>query len=145
MKLGLFTFVLLICIQQSLCEATETSSQNHDVGADHGFIVEYTLITANSPDCVASLVDKFPVRVQYRTIIGDDGGQSNTSVSEWMDSPNLPGMAPFTPTNLAQYVFSMGPSRPCLVSPIEVVQNNPAKPSFVAVYTASCNRTGPTY
>ena len=91
MKVGLFTIVLLIYSQQSLCEATETSSQNRDVGADHGFAVEYTLITANSPDCEPSLVDKFPVRVQYRTIIGDDGGQSNNSVSDWEDSPSMPG------------------------------------------------------
>ena len=57
-----------------------------------GFTVDYTLTTVNSPDCESSLVDNFPVRVQYRTIIGaDDGGQSNTSVSEWMDSPNTPG------------------------------------------------------
>ena len=63
-------------------------------GHQPGFPVEYTLITANSPDCEPSMVDKFPVRVQYRTIIGDDGGQSNTSVSEWMDSrsPNMPGI-----------------------------------------------------
>ena len=49
-----------------------------------GFRVEYTLITANSPDCELSLVDNFPVRVQYRTTIGN-GGEGG--LSEWMDSP----------------------------------------------------------
>ena len=33
----------------------------------------------------------------------------------------------------------------CLVSPIEVVQSKLARPTFVAVFTASCNGTGPTY
>ena len=58
-----------------------------------GFTVQYTLIIANSPDCEPSPVDNFPVRVQYRTIVtGGDGGQNNNSVSEWMDSTNMPGM-----------------------------------------------------
>ena len=57
-----------------------------------GFIFKYTLITANSPDCDSSLVDNFPVRVQYRTIGAGSGGEkSNTSVSQWMDSPNMTG------------------------------------------------------
>ena len=74
-----------------------TPSQDSYVGADHrapnttGFTVEYTLITVNSPDCEPSLVDSFPVRVQYRTISDGDGELSNTSVSEWMDPPNIPG------------------------------------------------------
>ena len=90
MRSGLFTFILLVSNLQSPCEATETSSQDPNVGADHsetnttGFTVEYTLIIANSPDCEPSLVDNYPVRVQYREIIGGDGGQ-------WMDSPNMPG------------------------------------------------------
>ena len=57
-----------------------------------GLTVQYTLIIANSPDCEPSLIDNFPVRVQYRTIVtGGDGGQNNNSVSEWMDSTNMPG------------------------------------------------------
>ena len=60
------------------------------------FRVQYTLIIANSPDCDRStLVDDFPIRVQYRMITtSDDGGQNNNSVSEWMDSPNMPGTRP---------------------------------------------------
>ena len=58
-----------------------------------GLTVQYTLIVANSPDCEPSLVDNFPVRVQYRTIVtGGDGEQNNNDISEWMDSPNMPGM-----------------------------------------------------
>ena len=58
-----------------------------------GLTVEYILIIANSPDCEASLVDNFSVRVQYRTIVaGGDGGQNNNGISEWTDSPNMPGM-----------------------------------------------------
>lgn len=56
-----------------------------------GFTVEYTLITANSPDCEPSLVNNFPVRVQYRAIIGGEGEASSASISEWVDSPNTPG------------------------------------------------------
>jgi hypothetical protein len=68
-----------------LCVAAETPQTT-------GFTVEYTLIIANSPDCERSLVDSFPVRVQYRTIMtGGDGGKNN-SVSQWMDSPNMPGI-----------------------------------------------------
>jgi hypothetical protein len=61
-------------------------------GQTTGFTVEYTLIIANSPDC--SLVNNFPLKVQYRTIItGGDGGQNNgVTVSQWMDSPNMPGI-----------------------------------------------------
>ena len=95
MTLRLCIFILLISNLQSPCEAAET---RRNVGANHqakntaGFTVEYTLITANSPDCDPSLIDNFPLRVQYRTIIGSgDGGQSNSSVIEWMDSPNMPG------------------------------------------------------
>ena len=111
-KISLCIFVFLISNLQSPCEAAETPShsQHHDLSriarnvdvADEipqsnmtGFTVEYTLITANSPDCEPSLIDNFPVRVQYRTIIGSgDGGQSNNGVNEWMDSPNTPGIYP---------------------------------------------------
>ena len=48
-------------------------------------------------------------------------------------------VSPVYTCKLAQYGFSMG-----LVSPIEVVRSKLARPTFVAVYTASCNRTGPT-
>ena len=104
MKLGLFILVLLSSNPQSPCETTEAPSQDRtDAGADHqmsttGFIVAYTLITANSPDCEHSLVDNFPIRVQYRTTSDGDGEQSNTSVSEWMSSPNVPGS--YNATNL---------------------------------------------
>ena len=85
---------------QALCEAGETvalsedyrsyrTARNSQVPRSNttGFILKYALITANSPDCEPSLVDNFPVGVQYRTISGSDG------VSEWMDlySPNMPG------------------------------------------------------
>ena len=97
MRLGLFILILLSSNPLSPCEATEAPSQDHNVGADYqmnttGFIVAYTLITANSPDCEPSLVDNFPVRVQYRAIIDGDGEQSNTSVSDWMGSPDAPGI-----------------------------------------------------
>ena len=55
-------------------------------------VFKYTLTTANSPDCERSLVgDNSPVRMQYRTISVSDGEKSNTSVSEWMDFPNMSG------------------------------------------------------
>ena len=99
MRLRVFIVVLLAPNLQSQCEATETQTQDPNVGTDHhapnttGFTVDYALITANSPDCEPSLVDNFPVRVQYRTISDGDGGLSNIGVSEWTDSPNniLPG------------------------------------------------------
>ena len=57
-----------------------------DSNTTRGFLVEYTLITANSPDCEPSLVDNFPVRVQYRLITPED----DSTVTEWTDSPNTP-------------------------------------------------------
>ena len=57
-----------------------------------GFTVQYTLVTANSPDCEPSLVDDYPVRVQYKTLVSGDGGRGqNNSGSEWMDSTHMPG------------------------------------------------------
>ena len=60
------------------------------------FSVEYTLLTANSPDCAEpSMVDNFPVRVQYRTVtlMEDDNGINinRGSASQWTDleSPTL--------------------------------------------------------
>ena len=100
----LCSFVLLVSILKYSCEAAEVPLQDRgqsriarSVASEKphsGYTVEYTLVTANSPDCERSLVDEFPVRLQYRTIIsGGDGGQSiNNSVSEWMDSPkNMSG------------------------------------------------------
>ena len=66
---------------------TARNSQADPEAPRSAFTFKYTLITANSPDCEPSLVDNFPVRVQYRTISGSDG----RGVSEWMDSPNMPG------------------------------------------------------
>ena len=58
-----------------------------------GFRVEYTLITANSPDCESSLVDNFPVRVQYRMIQRSEGSDDQIDgvdqfqpSSKWTDS-----------------------------------------------------------
>ena len=115
MILRLCIFILLISNLQSPCEAAETK---RNVGANHQttntacFTVEYTLIIANSPDCEPSLVDYFPVGVQYRTIIGSgDGEQSNNSVGEWMDSPGkqqicreCPRLIIFISTNAHTYV-----------------------------------------
>ena len=54
-----------------------------------GLTVQYTLITANSPDCEPSLVDNFPVQVQYRTIM--TGGDVER-IGQWMNSPSrMPG------------------------------------------------------
>lgn len=99
MRLGISILVLLLLTLESACEATEKPSQDLNVGADHhanvtGFIITYTLITVNSPDCEPSLIDDFPVGVQYRMISNGDGEQSNTSVSEWMGStsPKAPGI-----------------------------------------------------
>ena len=87
MRLGTFIVVLLTSNLQSFCKATEPPPEDRSVDADNqenmsGFIFAYSLMTVNSPDCGPSLVDNFPVRVQYRTI-----RDSDTSVSEWMDSP----------------------------------------------------------
>lgn len=62
------------------------------------FFVDYTLMTANSPDCEPSLVDDFPVRILYRqieTAAVTPQGVANNNVtgaiaSAWMDSPNPP-------------------------------------------------------
>ncbi len=100
MRLGVFVLVLLLLNLESPCEAMEKPFQDLNVGADHhainmtGFIITYTLIIVNSPDCEPSLIDDFPVRVQYRMISNGDGEQSNTSISEWMGSasPRAPGI-----------------------------------------------------
>ena len=98
-----FLFILLSVFSlhvQPLSEATDTMSEEHRSSRSArgssrqwsnttGFILEYTLTIANSPDCEPSLVDNFPVRVQYRTIVS--GSDGDTSVSEWTDSPNVPG------------------------------------------------------
>ena len=55
-----------------------------------GFSIEYTLITANSPDCESSLADNYPVRVQY----GVTSGNENRSINEWRSSPFVPTLIP---------------------------------------------------
>ena len=86
MRVGLVLAVLLSALPrwplnlQPLCVAEEQPTPH--------LTVQYTLVIANSPDCEPSLVDNFPVRVQYRTIMtGGDGER----VSQWMDSPRMPG------------------------------------------------------
>ena len=101
MRVRLWVFIFLVSTLKSLCEATGVGLQFQDRGlyriarsvADAtAFTIEYTLITANSPDCEPSLINDYPVRVQYRTIIGGgDGRGQNNSVSEWMDSMDIPG------------------------------------------------------
>jgi hypothetical protein len=96
MRVRLALVVLLSILRWPLnLQPLSVAAEGQQTPQTTGFTVEYTLIIANSPDCERSLVDNFPVRVQYRTIItGDDGGTNNngTSVSEWMDSPNMPGI-----------------------------------------------------
>lgn len=55
--------------------------------AARGFRVEYTLVTANSPDCEYSLGDNFPVRVQYRLIHqrSETSNGAASTVTKWMD------------------------------------------------------------
>ena len=53
--------------------------------ATRGSRVEYTMVTATSPDCEFSLVDNFPVRVQYRLIQETSNGADSQSSTEWMD------------------------------------------------------------
>ena len=111
--LFVFQLVLFSLSQPSLCEARNTLSVTaSEVSAasrretssivrrnapsrpppsesdmDEGFIaVDYTLMTANSPDCESSLVDNFPVRVQYRR------ASPGQAPSAWMDSPFAPTM-----------------------------------------------------
>ena len=91
MQVGLYLACLLSVLRwllnlQPLCVA---EGQPTPWPQTTGLTVQYTLIIANSPDCQPSLVDNFPVRVQYRTILtGGDGER----VSEWMDSPTSPRM-----------------------------------------------------
>ena len=99
MRLSIFILVLLVLKLVFPCEATEKPSQDRNNGAYHhanmtGFIATYTLITVNSPDCEPSLIDDFPIRVQYRMISNGDGEQNNISISEWMGStsPKAPGI-----------------------------------------------------
>ena len=93
MQVGLYLACLLSVLRwplnlQPLCVA---GGQPTPWPQTTGLTVQYTLIIANSPDCEPSLVDNFPVRIQYRTIMtGGDGGPNN-SVSQWMDSPRMPG------------------------------------------------------
>ena len=96
MRVGLYLAILLSVLpqwplnHQPLCVA---EGQPTPWPQTTGLTVQYTLTLANSPDCELSLVDNFPVRVQYRTIVtGGDGGQNNSGVSEWRDSPNMPGI-----------------------------------------------------
>ena len=63
-----------------------------------GFLLEYDLITANSPDCEPSLqIDSYPVRIQYRMItypsVNGNSDVGNTS-KEWIDSPYAPTPIP---------------------------------------------------
>ena len=62
--------------------------------ATEGFLLEYNLITANSPDCEPFLqVDSYPVRVQYRMITHPSmNGNSDVrnGSEEWIDSPYAP-------------------------------------------------------
>ena len=64
--------------------------------ATRGFRVEYTLVTANSPDCEFSLVDDFPVRVQYRLIRqrSETSNGVDSQPSEWMDPLCTPSVTP---------------------------------------------------
>ena len=57
----------------------------------NGFLVEYTLLIANSPDCEPSLVDNFPVRVQYRIVTLMEDDNNGSSAGQWKDleSPTL--------------------------------------------------------
>ena len=51
--------------------------------------IEYTFLTANSPDCDSSLAHNFPVRVQYRTTSVDTANQQSgaTIFNKWVDYP----------------------------------------------------------
>ena len=70
-----------------------------------GFSVKYTLVTANSADCEPSLVNNFPVRVQYRkTSPRNDrdasgsrtngGDLDSTILDNWKDSSYAPVLMP---------------------------------------------------
>ena len=99
MKL-LFLFILQsvsLLHLQPLCEAKTLPSRTvraippqQSATDTRGFSVEYTLITANSPDCEPSLVDNFPVRVQYRKTRPGNGGGNQASTNEWTGSPFAP-------------------------------------------------------
>ena len=93
MRVVLYFACLLSVLRWSLNLQRLCVAEGQPTTQTNRLTVEYTLIIANSPDCEPSLVDNFPVRVQYRTIMtGGDGGQNNSRVSEWMDSPNVPGI-----------------------------------------------------
>ena len=91
MQVGLALAVLLSALlrwqlnPQPLCVAEEQPTPWLQTT---GLTVQYTLIIANSPDCEPSLVDNFPVQVQYRMIMTGGNGES---VSQGMDSPMMPG------------------------------------------------------
>ena len=88
MRVGLALAILLSVLRWPLNLQPLCVAGGQPTPQTTGLTVQYTLIIANSPDCELSLVDNFPVRVQYRTIIiGGDG----ESVSQWMDSPRMPG------------------------------------------------------
>ena len=117
MRVGLALAVLLSALLrwplnlQPLCVA---GGQPTPWPQTTGLRVQYTLIIANSPDCEPSLVDSFPVRVQYRTIMtGGDGGQNN-NVSQWMDSPRIPG------SYTCLHIMHLSMVRPSIPLPLQV-------------------------
>ena len=87
---------------RAIRSAVPPVSPAHDsclYNATRGFRVEYTLVTANSPDCEFSLVDDFPVRVQYRLIrqrseTSNGADSQSSTVTEWMDPLCMPSVTP---------------------------------------------------
>ena len=88
MRVGLALAILLFVLRWPLNLQPLCVAGGQPTPETTGLTVQYTMIVANSPDCEPSLVDNFPVRVQYRTIMTGGDGES---VSQWMDSPRMPG------------------------------------------------------
>ena len=105
MRVGLYLAILLSVLRWPLNLRPLCVAGGQPTPQTTSLTVEYTLIIANSPDCELSLVDNFPVRVQYRTIMtGGDGGRNN-SVSQWMDSPRMPGTYMYLHIKLISIVY----------------------------------------
>ena len=99
MKLLTALDTVLLFIQLSFGTSTLARRTNRAAAASStapGFFIEYTLITANSPDCEPSLGDNYPVQVQHRTIVSssESANSNDVDATEWTDSPMKPTPKP---------------------------------------------------
>ena len=87
-----FQFVLTVSLPLQLRAQADTTFTT-PIPQRRGFLIEYTLITANSPDCEPSLADSYSVRVQYRLTHPStrqrnaEAPSNQNRAGPWRDSP----------------------------------------------------------